>query len=96
MVRQGNQRNKAGGPTKCVESMSWCTPIIATLTSNIGDYLKDGVNGFVVSDDNPLSSVFDLVASLPSEKVLEMKKECRMFKGFDYRRYKNEFMEICK
>ena len=96
LIRDSNLKNNAGFPTKFVESMCCCTPIIATLTSNIGEYLKDGVNGFVVSDDNPLSTVFDLVASLPSERILEMKKECRMFKGFDYRRYKNEFMKLFK
>lgn len=96
LIRDSNLKNNAGFPTKFVESMSCCTPIIATLTSNIGDFLVDGKNGFVVSDNKPLTTILDHISQMNSIDIIIMKEECRMFKGFDYRRYKNEFMEIFK
>ena len=96
LIRDSNLKNNAGFPTKFVESMSCCTPIIATLTSNIGDFLIDGKNGFVVSDNKPLTTILDHISQMNSIEIIAMKEACRMFKEFDYRRYKNEFMEIFK
>lgn len=41
---------KAGFPTKMVESLSRSTPIICNLSSDMGDYLKDGENALIVED----------------------------------------------
>lgn len=94
LIRENNLKNKAGFPTKFVESMSCCTPIIATITSNICDYLIDGKNGFIVDEKNPLQSVLEKVAKLSIEEVIAMKDSCRNFIGFDYRNYKEEFLKI--
>lgn len=96
LIRDSNLKNNAGFPTKFVESMSCCTPIIATLTSNIGDFLVDGKNGFVVSENKPLTTILDNISRMNSTDIINMKEACRMFIGFDYRSYKNEFMEIFK
>ena len=37
LIRDNTLKNNAGFPTKFVESISCCTPVIATLTSNIGE-----------------------------------------------------------
>lgn len=94
LVRKNTLKNKAGFPTKFVESMSCCTPLIATLSSNIGDYLVDGKNGFIVDDRNSLQSVLEKVSKLSNEEVIEMKENCRNFIGFDYRCYKEEFLKL--
>ena len=96
LIRDSNLKNNAGFPTKFVESMSCCTPIIATLTSNIGDYLQDGVNGFIVSDEHPLGEVLKKAASLSSAEKIKMKEACKSFEGFDYHSYKDEFSKIFK
>ena len=50
LLRSETQRYaKAGFPTKFVESLTTATPVIANLTSDLGMYLKDNQNGFVVS-----------------------------------------------
>ena len=94
LIRENTLKNKAGFPTKFVESMSCCTPLIATLTSNIGDYLQDGVNGFIVSDERPLGDVLKKAANLSSADKIKMKKACKSFVGFDYHSYKEEFSKI--
>lgn len=94
LIRENTLKNMAGFPTKFVESMSCCTPIIATLTSNIGDYLQDGINGFVVSDEHPLGEVLKKAANLSSAEKIKMKEACKSFIGFDYHSYKEEFSKI--
>jgi glycosyltransferase involved in cell wall biosynthesis len=41
---------QAGFPTKVTEAMASGLPVIANLTSNLDDYLRDGVNAFVAAD----------------------------------------------
>lgn len=94
LIRENNIKNNAGFPTKFVESISCCTPLIATLTSNLGDYLIDGVNGFVVSEKKSLSKIFDEITKLKKEEIIAMKNACKNFKGFDYRNYKAEFAKL--
>ncbi len=94
LIRNGSRKNNAGFPTKFVESMSCSTPIIATMTSNITDYLKDGVNGFVVSDEMPLDIVLEKVMHLTHNEIISMKEACRSLNCFDYRNYKSEFAKL--
>ena len=94
LIRENTRKNKAGFPTKFVESMSCCTPLIATLSSNIGDYLFDGKNGFIVDENNSLQSVLEKVSKLTNDEVIEMKENCRNFTGFDYRSFKEEFSKL--
>lgn len=96
LIRENSLKNKAGFPTKFVESFACCTPVIATLTSNIGDYLIDGVNGFVVSEKQSLKQVLEKVSYLSVEERIKMKAACRNFENFDYRCYKEEFSKIFK
>lgn len=94
LIRENTLKNKAGFPTKFVESMSCCTPLIATLSSNIGDYLVDGKNGFIVDEKNCLQSVLEKISRLSKDEVIEMKENCRNFTGFDYRSFKEEFSKL--
>lgn len=94
LIRDNSLKNKAGFPTKLVESFSCCTPIIATVSSNICDYLEDNVNGFVISGKQSLDDVLNRVIEMTSEDISKMKRACRDFKGFDYRFYREEFSKI--
>lgn len=94
LIRDSNLKNNAGFPTKFVESISCCTPVIATLTSNIGDYLQEGVNGFIVSDERSLSTLFSELPLLSKDRIVAMKQACREFSGFDYRSFSTEFAKI--
>lgn len=94
LIRDHNRKNDAGFPTKFVESMSCGTPVIATVFSNISDYMNDGVNGFFVKDDNTLGAVLRRVSELSSEKIVSMKQHCIDMRDFDYRSYEEEFGEL--
>ncbi|MEY8686519.1 glycosyltransferase family 4 protein [Bacteroides sp. AN502(2024)] len=96
LIRDSNLKNNAGFPTKFVESMACCTPIIGTLTSNIGDYLKDGVNGFIVDNNHSLDDVLERISKLSSAEIVTMKEFCKNVKAFDYRVYKSVFGTIFK
>lgn len=96
LIRENSLKNKGGFPTKFVESFACCTPVIATLTSNIDDYLIDGVNGFVVSEKQSLKQVLAKAACLSVEERIKMKAACRKIEVFDYHSYKEEFSKIFK
>lgn len=49
LARKKARFSDAGFPTKFVESCSLATPVIANITSDLGDYLIDGENGLVFS-----------------------------------------------
>lgn len=96
IIREGNLKNNAGFPTKFVESISCCTPVVSTLTSNIADYLVNGLNGFIVTNENPLGEVLRVIAEMSKEKIKEMKMECKRCNQFDYRVYKKSFEILFK
>lgn len=96
LIRDSNRKNNAGFPTKFVESMACCTPVIATLTSNIGDYLVNGKNGYVVDETHTLDNVLDSISKLSLSEIIKMKETCREVTVFDYREYKNTFEDIFK
>ena len=94
LIRYDSRKNRAGFPTKFVESISCHTPVIATLSSNLIDYLVDGKNGFIVDDSRPLDSVLERVSNLSIEDRSQMKRYCGDNNAFDYRCYKDEFSKL--
>lgn len=94
LIRENTLKNKAGFPTKFVESFSCCTPIIATVTSNISDYLINGVNGFLVTNKCSLTDVFYKISNLSTIDIINMKKACKESTVFDYHNYKDEFLKL--
>ena len=50
-LRDINRVSTAGFPTKFVESISAGVPVITNKTSDLANYLKNGENGFLLSED---------------------------------------------
>lgn len=72
LLRPNNLRySNAGFPTKIVESLMTGTPVMCNITSDLGNYIIDRVNGIIIEDCS--ESCF--VAGL--EKVLKMTLEER-------------------
>ena len=65
LLRENNRKSNAGFPTKFAESFISGTPVIANLTSDLGNYLKDGETGYVVNEPNE-----DAIYRVLKEKVL--------------------------
>lgn len=83
-IRDKSRLTEAGFPTKFVESVSLGIPVISTDNSDIGDYITDGVNGFLAS--NNLKMVLEKVLYL-SKKDIEYIKGTFKKDVFDYRNY---------
>lgn len=94
LIRYHNRKNDAGFPTKLVESMACGTPVIATIFSNINDYIKDGSNAFIVNEENTIEAVVTKLSDLTAEEIITMKENCINLKVFDYRSYKDEFAKL--
>lgn len=90
-VRPLRQSSNAGFPTKLAESMSVGTPVITNDTGDIGLYLKNGSNGFLLHQ-NTLEAVtecFTKILSLDNNTYMNIRKEARKTaeRYFDYRSY---------
>lgn len=87
-IREDNITTKAGFPTKFVESISAGVPVLTNLTSNIGDYLSAGVNGYPldVTNDETLKASLLRVLEQTREAINDLKKSIDR-EIFDYRKY---------
>lgn len=94
LIRNHSRKNDAGFPTKLAESMACRTPVIATVFSNIRDYITDGVNAFLVDDTQTLHDVFQKISCLSKDEIVNMKQHCMDMRDFDYHQYKQEFIKL--
>lgn len=87
-VREQNIANTAGFPTKFVETISAGTLVLTNASSNLKDYMLEGVNSYEldISSKNALVESLMKPLSLTKEEILEKKR--RIDSGmFDYRNY---------
>ena len=68
---------QAGFPTKFCESMMSGVPMITNLTSDLGMYLKDGENGFVISEDCGIADCYRKAIHLSRLEIRTMKLAAR-------------------
>lgn len=93
--RDSNLANTAGFPTKFAESISCGTPVLTNKTSNIDDYLEEGVNGFFVQlEAKAVSEKLYEISLFTRDKFDRMKKDCSNSKLFDYKNYINDFLQF--
>jgi len=80
--------NNAGFPTKFVESMSAGIPVITNRISNIGDYINNGINSFMIEhpEEGEIGEVLKRVSNLSKSEINSIKKNC-LINEFDYRNY---------
>ncbi len=74
-VRPDRRSSHAGFPTKLSESLCAGTPVIANDTGDIGLYLKDGENGFIIKDGTEASvrRVLDRILAVDVIRRAEMR-----------------------
>lgn len=90
-IRKNTRVNKAGFSTKFAESFACGIPVITTKTSNLSDYLVDGINGFW-ADDN-LEDVMNKACDLTDEEIDSMKRAVAECGCFEFSHYINVFKE---
>lgn len=97
-LRPDRRSSNAGFPTKFAESYSVGTPVITNITGDIGLYLKDGYNGFVVSEDmkESLENILNNIMNMTDKEYTNMRKSSRetALKYFDLNLYQSEIKEI--
>ena len=98
LLRPDVRYANAGFPTKVGESMAAGIPVIANLTSDIGQYLRDGVEGIVCDNESSeaCATAFKRAIDLADEQHKCM-RECarrQAQKSFDYRAYKEIFWDF--
>lgn len=99
-IREDKRSSHAGFPTKLAESMAAGTPVITNDTGDIGLYLKNGENGYLLKDTSPesIKEVLEENLQLSNEENLEMRSKARKTaeESFDFRVYKQlmkDFLE---
>lgn len=90
LIRPDNLVTRAGFPTKFVESLSCGIPVIASPSSNICDYLKDGQNGFVISENQTLSQCLHKITAMTESEIITMKENALSVNAFNYVNYTDE------
>ena len=102
LMRRMDREAAAGFPTKVVESLALGTPVITNLTSDLGNYLQDGVNAMVFSEHSvealatTIRKAFNLSANQHQAMRLAAYQCAR--DNFDYRNYEVElssFVRTC-
>lgn len=97
-VRPNRRSSNAGFPTKFAESMAAGTPVITNDTGDIGLYLKDEVNGFLLKEGNSVcvKKTLHKVLKLNEAEKNKMRKNARKTadEAFDYRVYKSAIVEL--
>lgn len=91
LLRFPDKMATAGFSTKFVESLAVGTPVIATVTSDLGEYLLDSTNGLICTDAAPatVAKVLERALSLSRREKAAMRRAARHTAetGFDYRRH---------
>ena len=93
--RDVNLVTTAGFPTKFVESINLCVPVIAEESSDIGYYLEEGKNGFFLPRNfTEQVNKMQQILRLSVDEIYQMKRNCLEHMIFDYRNYISGFSEF--
>ena len=87
-LRPDSLPNRAGFPTKFVETISSGTLPITNLSSNLKDYISDGKNGFIIKalDGDSIKETLGRALGLPSREIASLKQSLNR-NLFDYSQY---------
>jgi glycosyltransferase involved in cell wall biosynthesis len=91
ILRPQERYANAGFPSKLVESFSLGVPVIANATSDIAEYLRDGLDGYLLGDATAgaLEDAILRASQLTSEHKQQMRINARLRarECFDYRKF---------
>ncbi|NQX59451.1 glycosyltransferase [Paenibacillus qinlingensis] len=97
LIRDVNRDTTAGFPTKISESISCGTPVITTRTSDLGEYIIEGENGFFINNTDEMEyAVSDIkkILCMNQVEIKVMEKKCLDSKIFYYKNYVNKLAEF--
>lgn len=87
LIRENTRKNNAGFPTKFGESVACGTPVIASVFSDVKDYINKYSLGILIdgTDCQNITKGIKNAFSLNEIEIKEMKKNCHSCNVFDYR-----------
>lgn len=90
--------NKAGFPSKVVESMKMGVPVLCNYSSDLSLYLQSGLNSVIVADlsENDLCDVFNKVLNFSKADFIKLRKGaiCTVRDRFSTEAYANDLLAI--
>lgn len=95
IIRENNLLSNAGFPTKLGESFAYGTPVLATPTSDICDFLIDDY-GILTSDcsyESVEESIFE-IANMDDTKIIHMNEVIRCNNPLSYEKYISFLREV--
>jgi glycosyltransferase involved in cell wall biosynthesis len=98
LLRPKRRFAEAGFPTKVVESLVCGTPVICNITSDLAEYVRDGVTGLVC--EGPTAEDFAVALrramEMPSADYHQMRAESRALaeRAFDWRLYTDVLTDL--
>lgn len=92
LLRKNDRKSNAGFPTKFAESMMAGVPVITNPTSDIGKFITNGNNGYLLENENQdcLEEFLLNLCSQADKKLLAKQKENALKTGkevFDFKNY---------
>lgn len=94
LLRESARFTNAGFPTKLVESLANGTPAIINLTSDVGMYIREGVEGVICADSSvrALISAIERALELPGRQLRAMRYSAaeQARRSFDFRAHSRE------
>jgi len=100
VIRKPLRYAQAGFPTKVVESLALGTPVLCNITSDLGSYIHDGMEG-IVSESwraNDIMNCLKRIMNTSEAKIVDMRKSARRcaVENFDFRKYKEKMLAFMK
>ena len=93
--RERSRLNQYGFSTKISEALACGTPVLATETSDVASYVINDVNGYVCKPDyESLKQMIAYIASLPQEKLLQLKQNSKIHNPLVYMNYTEKLEEV--
>ena len=95
LFRDDKTSNNAGFPTKISESISLGVPPITNITSDIGYYIQDGVNGVVVTKLDDIQGIAEKIANTINHGVQDdLRRGTLNTTDFYYKTYTKRFRDF--
>lgn len=97
LLRDSKNCNNAGFPTKVSEAISLGVPVITNVTSDIDQYLEDGINSVIVDTPGKVQSISESVSNvLTYEETMlnKLRKNAYSSRPFYYKDYAEKFKKF--